>query len=546
MAVRASGQPGEERPTIIRTWARWATRLTVVAALWSLDSRAGAAPPPRPSVDATPIAACDLQLVGARSLTARAPASAEVASVRSTTDVLANYEPSSSTDRQRDGDVDAGDPWIRLLIAGRRGPVVVDVAVFIDGQPFRAAREAWIDELMQQAAAEGGPEGGPSSDAVAPGGASAGEVVATPARGAPTNVERLRTYLAVAGPDVDRRETRWLIDQWGSGPLLLVLERSISWQRAREAPLWAWLDADGDGALSAAEIQGAENRLNIADKDRDDVVSLDELRRLANRPADPPYPLGSSLFTVLDAGTNWADVTSNLSKLYGVDAAERTPPRSLAAGRADATLRVDLTTDDDAEGGVYVISAKDEITHAAEGIAATAEAITMRLGGGEFEFSAAQPPSSSLAVPQVAVGAVVDGYPLTRRLDSDNDDRLTRRERRHVTALLASLDNDRDGQLMSDEFPITVRLAVTLGPHVHLLLSAPSAAAPGVEAPEEAAMPTPPQWFASMDRNSDGDVSRDEFLGAAEQFDLLDADNDSLVSIAEALEHGDVESGRSD
>ena len=44
--------------------------------------------------------------------------------------------------------VDRGDPWQRLLLLGPKRPVVIDLAVFIDGQPFRESREAWIDELL--------------------------------------------------------------------------------------------------------------------------------------------------------------------------------------------------------------------------------------------------------------------------------------------------------------------------------------------------------------------------------------------------------------
>jgi hypothetical protein len=37
-----------------------------------------------------------------------------------------------------------------------------------------------------------------------------------------------------------------------------------------------------------------------------------------------------------------------------------------------------------------------------------------------------------------------------------------------------------------------------------------------------------------MDRNGDGDVSRREFLGTAEQFRKIDGDGDGLISVEEA------------
>ena len=43
-----------------------------------------------------------------------------------------------------------------------------------------------------------------------------------------------------------------------------------------------------------------------------------------------------------------------------------------------------------------------------------------------------------------------------------------------------------------------------------------------------------PLWFRKMDRNGDGDVSRLEFLGTKEEFDLIDTDHDGLISLEEA------------
>ena len=43
-----------------------------------------------------------------------------------------------------------------------------------------------------------------------------------------------------------------------------------------------------------------------------------------------------------------------------------------------------------------------------------------------------------------------------------------------------------------------------------------------------------PGWFIGSDRNNDGDLTWDEFLGHREDFHFLDADQDGLIDPVEA------------
>ena len=58
--------------------------------------------------------------------------------------------------------------------------------------------------------------------------------------------------------------------------------------RIMMSPVMMALDADGDGELSAKEIENAPARLKTLDKDKDGKLSAEELRRPADPAVRPP------------------------------------------------------------------------------------------------------------------------------------------------------------------------------------------------------------------------------------------------------------------
>jgi Ca2+-binding EF-hand superfamily protein len=123
------------------------------------------------------------------------------------------------------------------------------------------------------------------------------------------------------------------------------------------------------------------------------------------------------------------------------------------------------------------------------------------------------------------------GYGFFMALDGNADGRVSVREMRHSAASLAQLERDGKPGVEQKEpvrhFHIEfVRGSYQLfGPSEQLLAQTPAF---------QQRRPSGPIWFQRMDRNNDGDLTWNEFLGPREIFHELDADGDSLVDPQEA------------
>jgi EF hand len=548
-----------------------------------------AAPPAgRPDLaTAKPIATCQLQTLATKKPDPDELVNAMIYTGRPVDDPLSNYEHTSLGDWPMLAAAERTDPWLRMVLLSRKRPVVIDLAVLIDGKSFRDKRDSWIDELVsmpkapasQPATKDSSNEKGnnkpesagtkpavkPSESATAKADAPkdekkapakdekkdekkeekaySGPTTKPKSREVPSMRDRLADYLSTNKTRVDREELGWLIAAWGAGPGVILLDPSLSWQRSEVSPLETYLDRNGDGTFAREEIAQADSVLQRADVDSNDVVDMNEIRRALDHPAFAFAAGGYPLVVVLDASTDALKLESTMANIYksqpSAAAGTKGPVPTVADLRvrpADIILQVNLGTSDKSATGVSVLSLGSELSKSNSAASATTNVATVELDGDYVEVSAAQgapAPSGDSAASQIAIGAAFDGNPLLRLLDRDNDGRLTRRERQEVSGLFASLDRNGDGAVSSSEVPVPIRLAVTLGPHVHELLATPAPAAR--ETTPRSAAPTAPGWFKSMDKNNDSDLSRSEFLGTTEQFKQLDTNGDGLLSIAEAL-----------
>ncbi len=126
------------------------------------------------------------------------------------------------------------------------------------------------------------------------------------------------------------------------------------------------------------------------------------------------------------------------------------------------------------------------------------------------------------------------GFGFFMALDANADGRVSKRERLGAAMALAALD--RDGKLgVAEKEPVR---------HFHIgferdsfkLFSANEELVS--DAPTfQQRKPTGPIWFQRMDKNNDGDLVWDEFLGHLETFHQLDTNGDELLSPHEAAQY---------
>lgn len=505
-------------------------------------------------------------------------------------DPLENYARNRNGEWQIHTHSSLDDPWIRLMLLTPERPVMVDVAVLLEGKSFREVRQRWVELLLSQAkgnystSGEGSDatepelsekkepsqgtasttgssdeqeptatsteatEQGPVEQAVAKASEAIEQVkesaedmveaaeaitgVDVQRRTAPSVIKRLKNYVAAMGDDVDLEEIRWLLADWAGGPGLLVLGPATAWERAEAAPLWSWLDEDGDHRLNQAEVAEARNRLSQADINEDEIVELVEFYRSGSL-ASPYQRIHSHpLIVVLDEETDWNVLSDDLEDAYG-ESPHATAPEKLQKLIDDPPeLRYMVSLDK--QGQVRVLAHATPVGGASQPTRTTEEVIPIDLGGMYFELTAVYqaPDAETVSSPQIALGAAIDGYPLVRLLDADGDNRITRPEARNLDALLKRLDTNNDGSIDQSEIPTAVRLSVGNGPFVHEQFKnrAEAAVLPRVEAVEL------PDWFKNMDRNRDGELSRREFPGSPQQFATYDRDGNGIISGSEIQE----------
>jgi Ca2+-binding EF-hand superfamily protein len=299
-------------------------------------------------------------------------------------------------------------------------------------------------------------------------------------------------------------------------------------------------DRDGDGRLSAAELQWPAERIAAIDQNADGALSLTELRDLAEAPVDldlaidvaPDDPLRPQL-AVLDGAASKSQ-TSELPGLVNVKLDNATVSLSyrhidpIPQAIEGALVRFNQL---DTDGNGYLDAEEvqtdvrlrrglfDMIDADGDGKVFGEEVETYVRLRGEPEAIACR------------VNVYDTGSGFFQSLDHNNDGRIGQREMRSIDQTLQSLQrDDRNGVALEEparHFHVEfVRGGYRLfGPTDEMVSELPAF---------NRGVPVGPVWFQRMDRNNDGDLTWREFLGHREDFHRLDADADGLIAPDEA------------
>ncbi len=295
-------------------------------------------------------------------------------------------------------------------------------------------------------------------------------------------------------------------------------------------------DRDRDAHLTASELGWPQARVDLLDIDGNGKLSMQELSQIASAAPDISLAINlgkppSEAMTLVGDPPADVDVARldlvrlqrpNLSLSVGYrhrDPIAESQQNALAAFNAidtDANGYLDReeiteyqrferylfdAMDRDGDDRVFAEEMLSYVKEYAEATSTTCQVTLIDTGNGFFQM-----------------------------LDANADGRISIRELRDCERMLLEVAGE-DAEINPSRLAKSYRIEIQRG-GVSLFDRVDR---PTAETPEALLKPpSGPIWFQRMDRNGDGDLTWDEFLGPREVFAQLDTDNDGLIDEVEA------------
>ena len=299
-------------------------------------------------------------------------------------------------------------------------------------------------------------------------------------------------------------------------------------------------DEDKDGKLSGKELGWSPERIAELDRDRDGVLTVSELSRVADINPDLAISIqfgksdvGESSMRLIS--TRNADQVKSVSQAavdvklpstsVSISYRQNDPVEEAMKNARETFNAIDLDAngymdrseiathprfqrylfdamDIDRDDRVFSKEMDDYVRGFAEPSATTCQVTLFDSGNGYFQM-----------------------------LDVNTDGRISIRELRNAEQQLLSLAGATTQVINPSQLPRYFRIEVQRGGPMPFS----STNRLSVERPQALLRPpVGPIWFQRMDRNGDGDLVWDEFLGPREVFNRLDQDHDELIDAIEA------------
>jgi Ca2+-binding EF-hand superfamily protein len=298
-------------------------------------------------------------------------------------------------------------------------------------------------------------------------------------------------------------------------------------------------DRDGDGKLSAEEIGLSPERFRALDADGDGKLSADELKAFYRQPPDVEAalelepPPGHAPKVELAAGAKARLARPDVAVFGLVDTEVALGVRSfdpVKAALADARAQFNRL---DADQNGYLD--RDELKENVRFQRGLFEAIDAdgddKISWPEMEAYVRSRAEAAATRCDIVLHDLGHGF--FEALDRNHDGRIGLREIRAATATLKTLLKPGQDGLRATDPPRRLHLEVVRGSfQLFGTTAVGESTVPRLVA--QPRVPVGPIWFQRMDRNMDGDVSWNEFLGPRHVFEELDADHDGLIDPIEA------------